>query len=108
MIYDCLTPTTGTRRATATPSDLLHVTIQPKNCKKSFNFMSGELINVIKQYLLMKVEEIKKVATEKYIFLAFFKGGSSSDPSCYRPISILPGLAKALERLILRTVKQLH
>ena len=29
-----------------------------------------------------------------------FKGGSSSDPNCYRPISILPCLAKVLEKLV--------
>ena len=29
-----------------------------------------------------------------------FKGGTSSDPNCYRPISILPCLAKVLEKLV--------
>ena len=31
-----------------------------------------------------------------------FKGGTASDPNCYRPISILPCLAKVLEKLVLK------
>ena len=31
-----------------------------------------------------------------------FKGGTGSDPNCYRPISILPCLAKVLEKLALK------
>ena len=35
-----------------------------------------------------------------------FKGGSSSDPNCYRPISILPCLAKVLEKLVHKQLSQ--
>lgn len=31
-----------------------------------------------------------------------FKGGSGSDPNCYRPISILPFLSKVLEKVVLK------
>ena len=34
------------------------------------------------------------------MILPLFKGGFGSDPNCYRPISILPCLAKVLERLV--------
>ncbi|XDV45360.1 hypothetical protein PO909_013474, partial [Leuciscus waleckii] len=34
------------------------------------------------------------------IIFPLFKGGSESDPNCYRPISILPCLAKVLEKLV--------
>ena len=36
------------------------------------------------------------------LIFPLFKGGSSSDPNCYRPISILPCLAKVLEMLVLK------
>uniref|UniRef100_A0A3B1JMQ8 Reverse transcriptase domain-containing protein n=1 Tax=Astyanax mexicanus TaxID=7994 RepID=A0A3B1JMQ8_ASTMX len=34
------------------------------------------------------------------LIFPLFKGGSGSDPDCYQPISILPCLAKVMERLV--------
>ena len=36
------------------------------------------------------------------LIFPLFKGGSSSDHNCYRPISLLPCLAKVLEKLVLK------
>ena len=57
------------------------------------------------KYALMR-DPVLRVNTHTCVIRSeWVKGGSSSDPNCYRPISILPCLAKVLEKLVLKQLE---
>uniref|UniRef100_A0A3B3CX90 Reverse transcriptase domain-containing protein n=1 Tax=Oryzias melastigma TaxID=30732 RepID=A0A3B3CX90_ORYME len=59
--------------------------------------IAGPITNIFN--LSLQTAEIPQ-AWKSALVRPLFKGGDRSDPNCYRPISILPCLAKVLERIV--------
>ena len=95
----------------ATSEDEVKKLIQSLENKKAsgFDLISNRILKSTCETILPYITSLFNACIKKGVFpncfkiaqvVPLFKGGDKENPSCYRPISLLPSLGKLLEKIV--------